>query len=204
MSGAGGSGEAFLPVREIQRLRPVLIGNLRTAAGLLGAGNLVGWLDPSAISVLKVVFSQIGATEGSVWVADPTVKHLEVVWNSGPRAAEVRGFQQSLGEGIVSMVFMTEQPFCENRVYQSQMQSKTLDRKLDVLTCSMIAVPLRIAGAMKGVVSAVKLKPNREDAPDPAGFSPSDVATVEVGSNALGRMAEWQMMAELGGWKHEL
>ena len=45
-------------------------------------------------------------------------------------------------QGIISMVYGNEQAFCENEVYRNADQDKTLDQKLNVLTCGMIAVPL--------------------------------------------------------------
>lgn len=197
-------GAPFLPVAGVQELGPALLGRMRAAAGLLRGENFAAWIDPAAVAVVELALGRIGASEGSIWLMDAEGANLRVAWNNGPRAGDVVGFCQPIGEGIVGMVHMTERPFCENRVYQHASQCKTLDRSLDVLTCAMIVVPLRIASLAKGVISAVRLKPNRPDAPDPPGFLPEDVSAIEVAANALARMAEWQIMAEIGAWKHAL
>ena len=61
----------------------------------------------------------------------------------------------------MSLICVTEQAICENAVYQNAQQDPTLDRRLGVLTCAMIAVPLRFRDAIHGGVSCVRLKAGR-------------------------------------------
>jgi GAF domain-containing protein len=138
-----------------------------------------------AASRLATAYVTIGADEGTLWLLDETKEALVPVWNSGPRAEEFVGkHRQPLSAGLISVVCLTEQALCENEVYRHAGQDTTLDRRLGVLTCSMMAVPLRVGGEVRGVVSCVKLKKNAGD-PDPAGFSQTDL---EVLRAAVARM----------------
>jgi GAF domain-containing protein len=125
---------------------------------------------------LKDTFSCLSADEGTLWVIDEEGEALVPRWNSGPNAAQILSrHRQRLTGGLISLVCATEQPLCENAVYRNTQQDPTLDRKLGVLTCAMIAVPLRLFGETVGVLSCVKLK-NTLEAPDPEPFSAADLA----------------------------
>lgn len=139
---------------------------------------------------LRDIFECLTADEGTLWVLDEEGEALVPVWNSGPNAVNiVRKHRQRLSSGLISLVCATEQPLCENAVYRNTQQDPTLDRALGLLTCAMIAVPLRLYGETVGVFSCVKLKNHRE-APDPAPFSAADLAW------ATGVVEELQMELE--------
>jgi hypothetical protein len=136
-------------------------------------------LTPELIGGLLACFAEIKADEGTLWLLNPSSQSLEPVWNSGPYASRFVGqHSQPLDVGLVSIVFVTEQCLCENEVYRNADQDPTLDRKLSLLTCSMIAVPFRFRGATRGVVSCVRLKAADSPEPDPAPFSASDLIRV--------------------------
>ena len=86
--------------------------------------------------------------------------------------------RQPLTAGIMSLICVTEQALCENSVSQNAQQDPTLDRRLGVLTCAMIAVPLRFCDAIHGGVSCVRVKPVDVTAPEPPPFSPADLLVV--------------------------
>jgi len=133
-----------------------------------------------AASRVGAVFPTIGADEGTLWLLDEEKEELVPVWNSGPHAEEFVGkHRQPLSAGLISVVCLTEQALCENEVYRHAGQDPTLDRRLGVLTCSMMAVPLRAGGELRGVVSCVKLKKRTGD-PDPSGFSQSDLGALQA------------------------
>lgn len=153
---------------------------------------------PSLTSVqqeaLKDIFVCLTADEGTFWVLDEEQEALVPVWNSGPNAANfVQKHRQRLSSGLISLVCATEQPLCENAVYRNSQQDPTLDRTLGVLTCAMIAVPLRLYGETVGVVSCVKLKETLE-APDPAPFSAADLAW----ATGVVEELQWELEAEDG------
>lgn len=127
-----------------------------------------GWENP-----FRRVLESLGAQEATVWRVDDG--HLVPAWNSGPNAeAILASYKQPLSEGLISIVCLTEQAICENEVYRNAGQDPTLDRTLGVLTCSMMAVPLRVGGEVSGVVSCVKLKKSLAEE-DPPPFSQRDL-----------------------------
>jgi len=73
---------------------------------------------------------------------NPATNHCEVESIATNRNREN---PQPLNAGIISMVFSTEEPFCENEIGRNKTQDPTLDRMLAVQTESMIAPT--IAGA---------------------------------------------------------
>ena len=115
-------------------------------------------------------------------------------FNNGPHAPSFVGqYRHSLRSGMISMVVSTEQPICENEVHQNRMQDKTLDLQLGLLTCAMLAVPLYFAGGLRGVLSAVQLKPAGSTAPEPPGFTPQHLESLQLAASVLARLVEQQL-----------
>lgn len=129
--------------------------------------------------ILRRAFSAVGADEGTIWLLDEKQEALVPVWSSGPYGERFVGIHhQPLTAGLMSLICVTEQAICENAVYQNAQQDPTLDRLLGVLTCAMIAVPLRFRDAIHGGISCVRLKPANASAPEPPPFSTADFALV--------------------------
>jgi hypothetical protein len=144
-------------------------------------------ISPDAAALLVEEFAAAGADEGTIWLIDEARRALTPVWNSGPHAeAFVGRHSQPLSVGLVSLVFMTGQALCENRVYWHAGQDPTLDHSLGLLTCSMIVVPLCIRGEACGVVSCVKLKRADSEEPDPPPFTAADLARITGAVQRLG------------------
>jgi len=132
----------------------------------------------SLIPEFETCFQEIKADEGTLWLFN-LKKELIPVWNSGSNAAEFVGsYAQSLETGLISVVFLTGQCFCDNEVYLNQKQDATLDRKLKATTSAMIAVPFWIQDTICGVVSCVRLKRSPLKSDLPAAFSASDLMKV--------------------------
>jgi hypothetical protein len=133
----------------------------------------------SIAEILRKAFQAVHADEGTIWLLDEKQEALVPVWSSGPYGKQFVGIHhQSLTAGLMSLICVTEQAICENSVYQNAQQDPTLDRRLGVLTCAMIAVPLRFRDAIHGGVSCVRLKPATTAAPDPPPFSTADLALI--------------------------
>lgn len=148
--------------------------------------NLPAFID-ACERELRPTFAAVAADEGTLWLLDEAGGALVPAWNSGPKASVMVGaenFRQPLTAGLISLACVTEQALCENDVYQNTQQDPTLDQRLGVLTCAMIAVPFREKGEIKGVVSCVRLKA-RADAPNPPPFTLHDVAQVTAATEAL-------------------
>lgn len=137
---------------------------LRRWANGLTLAEFLQLREPLIDRVLAGAFQWVGASEGTVWIADPSGSHLLAAHNTGPRASELIGFAQPLNQGIISLVFANEQSYCENEVAERDSHDTTLDEKLGLQTTAMLAVPFYFAFGLRGVISCVQLKdPAREE-----------------------------------------
>src|SRR6202790_5762959 len=89
--------------------------------------NFPGICDDRIWRLLNDSVKRAGADEGSVWIVDSEMKHLVISYNSGPNAEAITGFQQSLDEGIVSLVFANEQSFVETEEFRNENNGGVLD-----------------------------------------------------------------------------
>ncbi len=154
----------------------------------------------------------IQADEGSLWLATEDSQFLVPVWNNGPDAARFVGsFRLPATQGITGMVFTSGLAACESEVCFHQQQNRTLDGNLGVLTWAMLAVPLKFAGELRGVITAVRLI-RLTDLPDltrvpasaaefPPGYMPpqpfgiDDLNIMETTAAAAGRLVEHRLTA---------
>jgi GAF domain-containing protein len=172
---------------------------LRDSAEAL-ADAAVDILDACTREALIEGLTRMSAHEGTLWLLDEARTLLRPRFNSGPRAAEFVGrFLQPLRAGMISMVVATEQPICENEVHKSQRQDPTLDTELGLRTCAMVAVPLYYAGELRGVISAVKLKPAQGPAEDPPGFTMGDLQQLQRTASLVSRLIEHRLLTAILG-----
>lgn len=195
----------FLPDERFAEWRGALNERLAAAAGALSATNLAAFLDPVMRATLHEGLRRAGADECTVWLLDKTRENLAASFNTGPRAAEIVGvFQQPLQTGIISLVVASEQPLCENHVYQNIRQDRTLDRKLGLVTCAMLAVPFYFADQVRGVISGVRLKSADAPGADPPGFLPEDLGAWQLTATLLTRLIDYRLLAlTLGRETHD-
>lgn len=191
------SDPRFTPLHSALRERVL------AAAEALDAQTFPDVLDGLMRSVVQSGFAASGAHEGTVWLVDQPQENLVPVYNTGPNAADFVGkLRQPLSRGLISMVFATEQPFCENDVHLHQAQDKTVDQSLGLVTCAMIAVPFYFAQRLRGVISCVQLKPaGRSD--DPPGFSPASLRHMQLASHLLTRLIDHRLVGVTVGWEAE-
>ena len=159
-----------------------------------------GIFSPLMKGVLSSSFLLADATEITLWLADQDQEFLVPIFNSGPEADKfVNSFKQPLNSGLISMVFATEQPFCENEVHHNSQHDKTIDTAMETVTVSMIAVPLYYGGRLRGVVSCVRLKANAE-APDPPGFTGAHMRQIQLAAETLQRLIEHRLLSIALAW----
>jgi len=177
----------LMPDEELAEMAGRVEERLRITADVLHERGVVGFFDETMREILVSTFQEVGADEGTLWLADINQESLCPVFNNGPHAGEFVGqHMQPLNSGLVSMVYATEEFFCEENIYQNEEQSKKLDQKLGMLTCSMIAAPFYFGGRIRGVISAVKLKPaDRRDDPDPEPFGRTAARRLSLTSKIL-------------------
>ncbi len=178
------------------KLRGELLERLRLAANALAAEGFADFLDPLMRGVLTDGFRHAQATEGTLWLVDGPKENLVPVFNSGPRAADFVGqFRQPLSAGMISLVFASEQPLCENVIATNSHHDKTLDERLGLRTTAMIAVPLYFGRQPRGVISCVQLS----DAAAAPGFSMQSLATVQLATSVLSRLIDYRLLAATTG-----
>lgn len=180
----------------LDSLRPVIDARVKAAAELVSEGAFVEFFDRVMCGHLVEALARAGAHEGTVWLLDSTRSFLVPRFNTGPNAGDFVGsYRQSLRAGMISMVMATEQPICENDVHENQQQDKTLDQQLGLWTCAMLAVPFYFAGELRGVISAVRVKPADDAAPNPPGFTVENLGTLQLAASVLSRMIEHQLVS---------
>lgn len=176
-------------------VQPLVAARVRELADLASAGSFHEFFDGVMLHFLTEAFIHIGAHEGTVWLLDEERTNLVPRFNNGPQAENFVGiYRQSLNSGMISMVVSTEQPICENDVHLNQQQDKKLDQELGVLTCSMVATPLYFGGELRGVISAVRLKPNAA-APEPPGFGPLQMEHLQLAAAILSGLVDRRLFA---------
>jgi hypothetical protein len=184
-----------LPDERFLALRPALHARLKEAAQGMTGEVFADFFDKSMRGLLVDGFHRIGAHEGTVWMLDEAREALVPRFNSGPHAAEFVGsFRQSLRSGMISMVVAMEQPICENDVYKNQSQDRTLDERLRLQTCAMVAVPFYFLGDLRGVISCVQLKPADAIEADPPGFTPEHLCGLQLTAGVLSRLIEYRLL----------
>lgn len=154
------------------------------------------FFDSSMREFLVETFLAVGAHEGTVWLLDEDRSYLVPRFNTGPNAANFVGhFRQSVRAGMISMIVSTELPLCENDVCKNERRDPTLDKKLNLQTCAMLAAPLYFGGELRGVISAVQLRQPGATGPEPPGFSPQHLESLQLAANIISRLIEHQLLS---------
>ncbi|MEM7700006.1 MAG: GAF domain-containing protein [Verrucomicrobiota bacterium] len=143
---------------------------------------------------LRSTMECLNADALSVWVNDPAVNQL-VVTHSEPDE-EFVGWCQPLEEGLISLVYVSEQPICENDVAQNTQHSKRTDDAMGQTTAAMLVVPLYLGGNPRGVISCVQLI-TAPDQPDPPGFTARHINRVRRLSTLIGRLTNYRLLTGL-------
>ena len=184
-----------IPEERFSELRLNVNSRLKAAATLACGEYFRSLIDPGIFGLLTTTFHHVGAHEGSIWLLNESKDALVPRLNTGERAKEFVGrFKQPLTSGLVSLVFHSEQPLSENDVYLNTRHDKTLDLRLGLLTCAMIAVPMIFCGEVRGVLSCVQVKPSEGDATEPMGFGEEHLREVQLMTGAICRLIEAKLL----------
>ncbi len=169
-------------------------------------------------ALVEAALRGIQAHEGSVWLTTDGGRTLMPAWNNGPDAEKFVGsFHLPVALGFTGMVFCTNMAACESEVCFQQQQHRKLDENLGVLTWALLAAPLRFAGEVRGVITAVRLirrsdlpadlsqVHSRADLPAdllcPPSFAVADLAAIELTAGALGRLIDHRLTCWAAGWE---
>lgn len=155
-----------------------------------------GFVDDVTSNLLRELLSRsaerVHAENTALWLSSG--EFLDPLLGSGPHAGQfVRSFRQPLDRGIVSYVFASGQPVCENAISSNPQHSPLLDQKLGIRTDAMIAVPLVVNGEMAGVITCVHTRPADSTDP-PSKFHSQDLEEFEFAAACLGRLFEASLL----------
>jgi len=152
---------------------------VRRTVALLQPGDAAGLFTPLMAACFTDMLAHVGADGGTLWLLSPGGEALEAVYN--PREPEIVGRRQPLVSGIISLVLATGEPALASTAAAHASHSPAIDMALGKTTRSMIAAPFTIAGATRGVVTAVRLAVA-------APFSAQDAATVSHHAEVLSQL----------------
>ena len=190
----------IVPEPAFQALQARLAEQLAGWAGEIHAAEFAGLMDPLLREVFHRGVAEAGADEGTIWLADAPGRFLEPAYNTGPQPEKLVGrVRQPANQGLISMVFASEQPVLENAINRNPGHSPIVDEHLKMPTMAMIAVPLYFLAGCRGVVSAVQLGVAGGRSMT-AGFRAADLASLQRAASVLTRLVDLQVLGGAVGW----
>lgn len=117
-----------------------------------GASSLI---TPAMVDCFADLLVGAHANGGTLWMLCPGAAALEAVMN--PLEPEIVGKRQPLVSGMISLVLATGETVCVTGVPSHQSHSPAIDIALGKTTHSMIAIPISLAGTIRGVLTVVSL-----------------------------------------------
>lgn len=155
-----------------------------------------GLVDDVTANLLRELLARsaerVRSDDTALWLASG--EFLDPILGSGPHADHFVGeFRQPLDRGIISYVFASGQPVCENAISLNPQHSPLLDQRLGIRTDAMIAVPLVVDGEMAGVITCVHTRPAGSNSPARE-FHSADLDEFEFAAACLGRLFEASLL----------
>jgi hypothetical protein len=192
----------LLPDPRFRKHVSALTDRLDKAAKLINRETFNDFADDLIMTVLEDSFEAAGADEGTLWLVNPSKPELDAVFNNGPTSGEILKHSQKLDRGLISMVFSTGQPFCENNIGQNPEHDKDFDRKAGFSTTAMIAVPFYFAQQCRGIVSCVQLANEPKSALSRPGFDMESMREVSRAASLLTRLFDLKLISRIIGYGH--
>ena len=149
-------------------------------------------LDPETRALARELMARsarsMGVPDIMIWLADPERKFLLATLGTGPQATRFEGaYAQPVGEGLISVVFLTGQALCRNHVAADPSHSDQLDQWLGQHTQAMVVAPLRFGDAVAGVISCAAVSPLENPQP-PRAFEAADLREIEFLAACVSRV----------------
>lgn len=125
-------------------------------ASAICRGEWDGWPCQQSFALLREAVHFAGGDEGVLWLVDDIKRELRPCFSTGSHMEIfLQEMCQPLGEGLISMVFFTENSICESDVGARKEYAPLVDLQLGAKTQAMIAIPVFFAQRCRGVFSAV-------------------------------------------------
>jgi transcriptional regulator with GAF, ATPase, and Fis domain len=190
----------LLPDPRFRKHFSSLVDRLDEAAKLITRETFDDFADELITTVLADSFASAGADEGTLWLVHPAKRELDAVFNNGPTAEKVLQLSQTLDRGLISMVFSTGQPFCENNIAENPEHDKAVDRQTGFPTTAMIAVPFYFAQECRGIVSCVHLARQAGVASSRKGFDMESMQEISRAASLLTRLFDLKLISRIIGY----
>ena len=145
--------------------------------------DLCGLMDAPIESTFRNARKTADADGGAIWVTDAAREHLVVAY-ADPNT-DIVGSEQPTSEGLISSVFASEQPICQNHVSADERHSKKIDEAVGEVTEAMMAVPFYVGGMLRGIFSVVRWLREEGETPN---FSLQDFREFQRASIAMERL----------------
>lgn len=172
---------------------------LETIIELAGRSDQDGFkalMPASAPMLFRRSLLEIGAHEGSIWIAIPASGHLVTCYNTQETGWPVA---QALDSGLVCKAYKEERPIHHKGLHRYHGSSGDVDAYLEQRTQHQISVPFYICGRLCGALSVVQLSSDfhsepREDVP--WGFNDEAIILVAATATVIGESIEanWKRM----------
>ncbi|BDS06411.1 hypothetical protein NT6N_14510 [Oceaniferula spumae] len=141
------------------------------------------------LEVLRRCCGVVHCTDSALWLAD--TDHLHPVIGFGPHSETFIGsYSHPLEEGLMSMVYASGQPFCENNIQSNPQHSSRLDQQLSIQTDAMMVVPVVSKGELAGVITCVHTSAVGASTNEARVFSSQDMSELEFTAAVAGRILE--------------
>jgi hypothetical protein len=193
---------SLLPDPRFRKHASALADRLDKGAKLITCETFNDFADDLITTILEDSFDAAGADEGTLWLVNPAKPELDAVFNNGPTAAKILKHSQKLDRGLISMVFSTGQPFCENNIGENPEHDTAVDRETGFSTTAMIAVPFHFAQQCRGIVSCVQLTKKQGASPTRAGFDMESMREVSRAASLLTRLFDFKLISRIIGYGH--
>ena len=193
---------SLLPDPRFRKHASALADRLDKAAKLITRETFNDFADDLITTILEDSFDAARADEGTLWLVNPGKAELDAVFNNGPTAAKILKHSQKLDRGLISMVFSTGQPFCENNIGENPEHDKAVDRETGFSTTAMIAVPFYFAQQCRGIVSCVQLTKKPGSVPTRDGFDMESMREVSRVASLLTRLFDFKLISRIIGYGH--
>ncbi len=190
----------LLPDPRLRKHASILADRLDKAAKLVTRETFTDFADDLMRTVMEQGFKAAGGDEGTLWLANPTQPQLDAVFNNGPTAETILTLSQPLSSGLISMVFSTGQPFCENEIGKNPDHDKSVDRKTESPIAAMIAVPFYYAQQCRGIVSCVQLAERRRGAKKRTAFDMESMREIGRATSLLTRLFDFKLLSRIIGY----
>ena len=185
----------LLPDPELEEQGDRVSRALERYAKRLRSGELCGLIDAPVEAAIKGLTDLVGGDSGALWITDEQRDNLVVAFCSSENSGLV-GCSQPLSEGLISLVFASEQPICETNVYADARHSKAIDEMTGNKTDAMVAVPFYLGGVLRGVLSVVRFKVSVEGE---RGFSLEQFQLVQRGAVTTERLLNLELVKVILG-----